>query len=150
MILDFILASLHHLAIFALFGLLLAELLFLRPGFDAGALKRVSRLDLAYGIAAGLVVIFGFSRVFFGAKDPNFYFDNPVFWAKIGLFAFIGFLSLVPTLRFIEWRRHIRRDPEYFPPAQEVWRMHRIVYAELGLFFLLPLLAAAMARGIGL
>ncbi|WP_280949202.1 DUF2214 family protein [Beijerinckia mobilis] len=66
------------------------------------------------------------------------------------MFAFIGFLSLVPTLRFIEWRRHIRRDPEYFPPAQEVRRMHRIVHAELGLFFLLPILAAAMARGIGL
>ncbi|ACB94885.1 DUF2214 family protein [Beijerinckia indica] len=149
MVLDFVLASLHHLAVFSLFGILIAELLLLRSGFEGTALARISRLDLAYGIVAGLVVVFGFLRVFFGAKPPNFYLTSLIFWTKIALFVFIGFLSIGPTLRFIDWRRQVRRDSDWRPPTADVRRLRVIVHVEAGLFLLLPILAAAMARGLG-
>ncbi|MEY4256928.1 MAG: putative rane protein, partial [Pseudomonadota bacterium] len=44
--LDLFLAAGHHLTIFALFGVLTAELVMLRPGMDAVALRRIAAVDL--------------------------------------------------------------------------------------------------------
>jgi putative membrane protein len=147
---DFILASLHHLAVFALVAIVAAELVLLRPGMDGAAVRRISGLDLGYGLAAGLVLLAGFARVFYGVKGPDYYFANPFFWTKIGLFLVIGLLSVPPTLRFLAWRRALRRDPAWVPGEGETRAIKRYVHAEAGLLFLLPILGAAMARGFGM
>ena len=68
MLTDFLLASLHHLAAFALVAIVACELVLLRPGIDGAAAKRLGMLDGFYGLAALVLLIVGFARVFFGAK----------------------------------------------------------------------------------
>jgi putative membrane protein len=147
--LDFLLASFHHVAVFSLFAALAAEIVLLRPELDANSVARVARVDIAFGIAATFVVIAGFSRVFFGIKGADYYFHNHVFWTKVGLFAVIGIISIWPTRRILAWRRALAADPKALPDAAEVRKMKRLVHIEAGLALLLPILAAAMARGYG-
>jgi putative membrane protein len=146
---DFILACFHHLTVFSLVAIIAAEIVLLRPELDASGVARLARLDLAYGIDAILVLIAGFLRVFFGAKGPDYYFHNHVFWTKIAIFALVGILSIRPTLRFLQWRRALAGDPSARPTAAEVKSAKLIVHIEATLVLLLPILGAAMARGYG-
>jgi putative membrane protein len=41
--------------------------------------RRIQRVDLAYGISAGLLLVFGLLRVFFFEKGVNFYIHSPFF-----------------------------------------------------------------------
>jgi putative membrane protein len=85
--------------------------------------------------------------VFFGAKGGDYYLGSLAFWAKIALFIGIGLVSVLPTLRYSSWRRKLTRDPEWAPDPADVRATRRYVHAEAGLLVLLPILAAAMARG---
>ncbi len=149
MLTDFILASLHHVAVFSLVATLVAELVLLRPGLDRAAVTRIGRVDIAFGIAAACVLVAGFARVFFGAKGADYYFHNHIFWTKIGLFVLIGVLSIQPTLRFIAWRRALAGDPNALPSAADIKVTKIFVHIEATLVLILPILAAAMARGYG-
>src|SRR5271155_4028310 len=142
--LDLALAIGHHLLIFALFGVLFAELITVRKGVDAAAIVRIAAVDLWYGVLAGLILIVGFSRAVFAAKGWFYYEHNGFFWAKIGTFAAVGLLSVPPTIRFIAWRR-----ASVSPSDEAVTGLRRYLYAEVVLFALLPAFAAAMARGYG-
>jgi putative membrane protein len=142
--LDLALAIGHHLLIFALFGVLFAELIAVRKGMDSAAVARIAAVDLWYGILAGLILIVGFSRAVFAAKGWAYYQHNGFFWAKIGTFAVIGLLSIPPTVRFIQWRR-----AGTSPTDSQVAAVRGFLHAEVVLFALLPAFAAAMARGYG-
>lgn len=147
MLMDFFLASLHHLAAFAIVATVACELVLLRPGIDSAAARRIATLDAFYGLAALLILVAGFGRVFFGAKGGDYYLGSLAFWAKISLFIGIGLLSIFPTTRFIAWRRMSSRDPSWAPMDADIRATKRTVHAEAGLLVLLPILAAAMARG---
>jgi putative membrane protein len=143
---DFILAILHHALVFSIVAILAVEIALLRPGIGAEQLRRLGGYDVAYGVAAGLILIVGFARVFFGAKGSEYYFANHYFWAKIAAFVIVGLISIAPTMRIIDWRRKARNDPAFVLPADEVTAMRRLMHAE-GLFLLLVIIfAAAMAR----
>ena len=146
---DFVLASLHHLAVFSLMAIVAAQIVLLRPDLDAAGVARIARLDVAYGIAAAAVLIAGFARVFFGAKGASYYFHNHIFWTKIAVFAVIGLLSIRPTLRFLAWRRAVAGDPKALPLAADIKSAKLIVHIEATLLLLMPILGAAMARGYG-
>jgi putative membrane protein len=150
MILDWLLASFHHICVFALFVLLGAQIVLVRPGMDAGIIARVGRLDLFYGIIAGLTLFAGLLRVFFGAKDAGFYLGSHIFWTKLSLFLIIALLSIRPTLRFIAWRRALGADAKALPADKEVRQTRIFIHAQAVLFFVIPILAAAMARGMGM
>lgn len=141
--LDLALAIAHHLLIFALFGVLLAQLMLVKPGVDAAGLRRISRIDAAYGVAAVLVVVVGFARAAFTAKGWDVYAHNGFFWAKVVTFALIGALSVPPTIFFLGARKAGEASP------QGILRIRRFLHAEAALFPLLPIFAAAMARGYG-
>jgi len=141
---DLSLAIGHHLLIFTLFGVLVAELVLVRPGLDGSAITRTARIDLWYGVVAGLIVIVGFMRAIFAAKGWNYYEHNLFFWLKIGTFVVIALLSIPPTVRYLRWSRAAT-----VPSAAEVNGVRRILWAEVALFALLPIFAAAMARGFG-
>ena len=147
--LDLVLAILHHLLIFSLAGLLAAELALVRPGVGGATLKTLGLIDAAYGATAGLILAVGFSRVFLGAKGPDFYLSNPVFWAKIAAFAVVGLLSILPTLAILRWRKADKAQADFTPPAAEVARARQALLVELAVFALIPVFAAAMARGYG-
>ena len=148
--LDLILAILHHLLIFTLAGLLAAELALLRPGLGGANLKVLAAIDAGYGATAGLILVVGFSRVFLGAKGADFYLHNPVFWAKIAAFAAVGLLSIAPTVMILGWRKRARSEAAFAPSASQVGAARKVLVLELCVFALIPIFAAAMARGYGL
>lgn len=142
--LDLTLAIGHHLLIFGLFAILVGELLMVGPAIDAAGIGRVARIDLWYGIVAAMILLLGFSRAVFAAKGWAYYQHNAFFWAKIATFLLIGVLSVPPTLAYLRWRR-----TETAPSAAEVRRVRGYLWVETLLFALLPVFAAAMARGYG-
>jgi putative membrane protein len=145
--LDIGLAYLHHLAVFGLVGLLCAELVLVRPGLDAAQARRIARLDGVYGGLAGLVIVAGLLRVFFGDKGWGFYVESHVFWTKMALFLAMGLVSIAPTMAFMKWRKAAEAEAGYAVPEAEILRARRFIHAELLIVALIPLAAAAMARG---
>ena len=142
--LDLVLAVGHHLLIFGIFGVLFAEFWVLRPGMSNSTAARLASMDGWYGGFAGAVVVVGFCRAIFAAKGWLYYSHNAFFWAKIGSFAAIGLLSIRPTIEFIRWRR-----AGSAPNDAAIRAIRGYVQMELALFALLPIFAAAMARGLG-
>jgi putative membrane protein len=88
--------------------------------------------------------------VVFGAKGYEYYWANIFFWAKMALFVGVGLVSVAPTMLYIGWRRRVRTDPSFRPPADEIKQLRQALYVEAGLFALIPICAAAMARGYGM
>jgi putative membrane protein len=142
--LDLSLAIGHHMLVFALFGILAAELVLVRRGVDLATLGRVGKIDLWYGVLAALIIVVGFSRAVFAAKGWVYYSHNLFFHAKIGTFVLIGLLSVPPTIAYIRWRR-----AGSIPTDAQLASVRRFLWAELLLFAFLPAFAAAMARGYG-
>lgn len=143
--LDLMLAILHHFFAFGLFAILFAEFMLVRRGMDAATVARVQAIDVKYGMLSGLILVVGFARAVFAAKGWTYYQHNAFFWAKIGTFAAIGLLSIPPTLTLLQWRR-----ASTLPTDEAVDRVRRYLAMEMGLFVLLPVFAAAMARGHGM
>jgi putative membrane protein len=73
-----------------------------------------------------------------------------VFWVKMAIFATVGLLSIVPTIRFISWNRQATASPAFQPPGHELASVRRYIWLEALLFLAIPAFAAAMARGYGL
>jgi len=146
---DTFLAYLHFLAIIGVGAHLALELALLRRELRSEILLRLPRIDIAYFAAAIAALATGGLRLAYGAKGFAFYSSNPVLYAKVGLFLAIGLISIAPTLTFIGWARQVRADAGFVPSGAEVLRARRTVAVELGLFALLPLLGAMLARGIG-
>lgn len=150
MLTDLLLAIVHHLLMFTLVAVLVIEIVTVRPGMAPAQLKRLGRLDGIYGGAAGLILVVGFCRVFFGAKPYDYYLTSSAFWAKIAAFAVVGALSAMPTLRFMQWARAAAIDAAFSPADTEVAKVRRLMHAEAVVFVLIPIFAAMMARGYGL
>lgn len=141
---DLLLALLHHVLVFGLFGMLVLERALLSaPVIDT---RRLARLDAGVGLTSALVLGVGVARMVWGAKGWSFYEANPFFWAKLATFMLIGLLSIGPTLSFMQWAKSARDRPDFQPASVEI----RATRDRLGLMtlMLVPLLgfAAAMAR----
>jgi putative membrane protein len=145
---DLHLAIAHHLLIFALFGILVSEIVATRRSMAGDDINRLASIDLWYGILALLILIVGFSRAIFAAKGWAYYSVNGFFWAKIWVFVLISLLSIWPTVKYLSWRRDFRSTGSVPGPAS-VSVVRRILWLELVLFAFLPAFAAAMARGYG-
>lgn len=142
--LDLGLAIVHHILVFGLVAMLMAERVLVSvPMIDV---RRLARLDGGFGATAGLILIVGACRVFFGGKGWAFYETNPFFWAKVVTFLIIGLVSIIPTIRFIAWVRAARTDPSFQPDEADRRKVRNALGVEV--LLLLPLLAfaAAMAR----
>ena len=142
--LDALLASVHHLLVFALVAVLFAELVMVGGVADAGRLRQLGRLDSTYGLLSIGVVAAGFLRAIYGAKGWSYYAHNHMFWLKIGLFIAVGLLSIVPTMRLMRWRKR-----NTVPDVSVLESMRQWILAELAVIALIPIAAILMARGIG-
>jgi putative membrane protein len=142
------LAFLHHAAAFVIVGVLTAELVLLMGELTLTSARSLVRIDAAYGIAALVLLVVGFLRVFYTEKGAAYYFHRGAFIAKISLFLVVGLLSIYPTLQFLSWRTSIAqgRVPSFDAGARRKVRM--LVHIELTLLFVIMLCAAMMARGI--
>ena len=150
MLRDFLLASLHHLLFFGLIAMLAAESALLKRGVDRAAIVRLSRLDAAYGLTAGLILAAGLLRILYGLKGWDFYAHNPWFHAKLGAFLLAALLSLVPTVRFMRWRRRLRADPSFLPSPEDADCLRPWLLAQVALIAVILVCAAGMARHGGL
>jgi putative membrane protein len=142
-------AWLHFIAIFSAVACLAAERALYRPALDAASAQRLTRLDLGYGLSAVAILLTGLARVFWLGKGAAFYGGNPLFWAKLAVFAVVALLSLPPTVHYLRWRPALAagQAPQVHPAAYR--RVRALLWCEALGFLLLPLLAALMARGIG-
>jgi putative membrane protein len=150
LIVNSIMATLHHLAAFTVAATLIYEFVAYRKGLGVEEARRIQRVDLAYGISAGLLLVVGLLRMFFFEKDANFYTHNPMFWIKMSLFAIIGLLSIYPTIRFIQWNSLLKAGQAPEIPNDEFKRVRLLLSLELVGLVLILFAAPAMARGIGL
>jgi putative membrane protein len=150
MFMDWILACLHHLAVFSLAGVIAAEVALLSGALDASGIRRLAGVDAWYGLLAAAVIIFGVSRVIWGAKGYEYYIANHVFWTKMALFLIVGLLSIRPTMTFLAWKKRLKAEPGFAPPVAEAARMRTYLWIEAGIFLCIPIAAAAMARGYGI
>ena len=146
---DLMFAIAHHLLVFALAGVLAFEIAVIGLAMTREAILRVGSVDIWYGLLAAAIIVVGFTRAAIAAKGWAYYSVNIFFWAKIGTFAIVGLLSIVPTIAIIRWRRTLAADAGFTPPAHAIRRVRRVLFAEALLFLLLPVFAAAMARGYG-
>lgn len=146
---DLLLASAHHLAVFTLVALFAAEFALLRPGLSGARIGQLARLDGAYGAIAGLVVVVGLLRVFFGAVDASYYWGNHAFWGKMAAFLVMGLLTIPPTLAIRRWANSGKEIADYAPPPAEIATSRRFIHLQAGVLLLIPIFAAAMARGYG-
>ncbi len=144
--LDTVFAILHHLLIFALLAGLAMEFALTRDGMRVSAMRRLFRVDIAYGVASILVIIVGVCRVIWGIKGADYYLHNLFFWLKMTAFLSVGLCSIKPTLTFLAWRRASNLDEAYLPKPEDVRAVRRWLGRELALFPLIPVFAALMAR----
>jgi len=147
---DLLLAVAHHILIFSIAAVLAFEVGVVRQGLTATDIRRVGKVDAWYGILAALIIAVGFVRAVYAAKGWAYYSVNTFFWAKIVAFAVVGLLSVPPTIAYIRWRSALKTDPSFLPAPQAVASARRFLWLEVGVFALIPIFAAAMARGYGM
>ncbi|MFO0747121.1 MAG: DUF2214 family protein [Myxococcota bacterium] len=119
----------------------------LGPLDDAG-IGRVLMLDNVAGINILVWMGTGLWRAFGGLeKGADYYTDNWMFWAKLGLLGVVWGFELRPMLTFIRWRAQRSRGlPVDTRGAAAIARSANV---ELALVFVMAVLAAFMARGGG-
>jgi putative membrane protein len=142
------LAFLHHATAFLLVAVVTAELVLMRE-LTLTTARSLVRMDAVYGVAALLILVIGFLRVFYTEKGSAYYLHSIPFIAKIALFAIVGLLSIYPTRQFLSWRKSLKenRVPDVDDRVRR--RIRMTLHIELTLLFLMMLCAAMMARGIG-
>ena len=115
---------------------------------NAAVVERLARVDLLYGISAALMLVTGLARTWWGMKGTAWYWSQPLLHAKVTLFVVIALMSIVPTLRFLRWRRDLRAHGTL--PSQEAVRgTRRLVMVEAHIMAVIPLLALFLAPGGG-
>ena len=95
------LAFLHHAAAFLLVAVVMVELVLMRGDLTLGSARSLVRMDAVYGIAAAVILIVGFLRVFYTEKGSAYYFHSGTFLAKFALFVIVALLSIYPTMQFM-------------------------------------------------
>jgi putative membrane protein len=112
---------------------------------DEAGWNRLLNADNAWGLAALLWIASGFGRVFFGGKEPDFYWRNGFFWLKMALFGVVFLLEIAPMTTFIRVRRARRQRTGL--PRFPLERYRQINNVEFGLVVAIVFVAAFMARG---
>jgi putative membrane protein len=141
-------AFLHHVAAFLVVATLMVELVLLKGELTPANARSVLRMDRVYGIAATVLLIVGFVRVFHTEKGSAYYFASGPFLVKLTLFIVVALLSIYPTIKFLGWRKALRegRAPDFDLGTRRKVRM--LVHLEPTLLFVIMLMAVMMARGI--
>jgi uncharacterized membrane protein len=104
--------------------------------------KQLLAADNVWGVAAMLWIASGLGRVFFGGREPRFYWHNGFFWVKLGLFGVVFALELAPMITFIRVRTACKRGTTLPRFSIEAYRRINAVEVVAIVF-----VAAFMARG---
>jgi putative membrane protein len=145
-----IMAFIHHLAAFTLTAAIIYEHTAFRKDLSLSEARRIQRMDLIYGISAGLVLIVGLLRVFYFEKGAAYYAQNWFFWTKMFGFALAALISIYPTVCFVSWNKAFARNQAPQLSDGDVARIKLLLRLELLAIALILFSAAMMARGIGM
>lgn len=149
MIQEAILAYVHITAILTLVVFLSSEAALCRAEWmNETVVKRLALVDRIYGIAAGAVLVTGLLRIYLGAKGSGYYWHNWLLHAKLGMFIVVGLVSIIPTIRFIRWRKLLDATGA-LPSAEEVRATRKLVMVQAHIVPIIPLAAVFLARGFG-
>ena len=143
-------AFLHHGFAFTLVACLIYEFIAFRKGMSIEEARRLQRVDLVYGISAGLLLVVGLLRVFFFEKGVNFYINSPFFWVKMTAFVILGLLSIDPTIRYIRWNKSLNENKAPEMSDAEYKRTRLLLWLEMIGIVVILLAAPMMARGVGM
>jgi putative membrane protein len=141
-------AFIHHAAAFLVVATLMVELVLLKGDLTTTSARSVLRMDMVYGIAALVLLVAGFVRVFYTEKGAAYYFASGPFLVKLTLFIVVALLSIYPTMKFMGWRKALREQRVPAFEAATRRRVRMLIHIELTLLFVIMLMAIMMARGI--
>ena len=144
-----IFAFLHHLAAFTLVAALAVEFVLIRGELTLANARSLQHADIAFGIAAGAILIIGLLRVFYFEKGAEYYFSSHTFLAKLTVFAVVGLISIIPTIEFLSWRKSVAQGNLPVVSPAKLRRLRMIIHIELAGIVVILLCAALMGRDIG-
>lgn len=149
MTLEALLAYAHLLALLTLVVFISSEAALCRTEWmNAKVVERLARLDLIYGIAAGVVLLTGIARTIWGIKGAGWYWGNGLLHLKLALFIAVALMSIKPTLMFRRWVKQLRADGT-LPAQADVRTARKWVMVQAHLIAVIPLAAVFLARGFG-
>lgn len=147
--LESLLAYFHILAILMMTTFIASEAALCRKEWiNPAVVERLVVIDLLYGISAAAVLASGLARTWWGMKGTQWYWSQPLLHGKVTLFVIVAAMSLVPTRRYLRWRRELRARGT-LPGEAELKSTRRLAMIEAHLIVLIPLLAVFLARGVG-
>jgi putative membrane protein len=142
-------AFLHHVAAFVLFATLVVEMVLLSGELTLQSARKIQLTDMAFGIAAGAILVIGFLRVHYFEKGAEYYYHSAPFIAKMSLFVIVGLISIYPTVVFLKWGKSLKQGQVPVLEAGKRRTLRTLIHIELTGVVLMLLAAALMARGIG-
>ena len=143
-------AFLHHIAAFVLFSAMTVEFVMIKDPLTLHSARRLLKTDAVVGAAAGGVLVIGILRVIFFEKGSDYYLHSIPFIAKISLFVLVALLSIYPTVKFMAWRPALKQGALPVVDAGIIGRIRTVLHLEMVGIVVLILMAALMARGIGM
>ncbi len=149
MLLAAFVAFVHFLAFFVLTTTLVLQLGLLSDSISVTTARRIQRADRISGIAAMLVLVFGFLRVYYFEKGADYYFDNNFFLIKLALFIAAALISIYPTLCYARWSAELKQEIAPEIPAPMILRIRKIIHYELIGILGILICASLMAKGFG-
>jgi len=140
----------HLLFIITIFCCLVAESMLVKATLSFKEVKRLGKIDGLYGFAAIMVVATGMLNWLSLGKGDAYYNSNTFFILKFSLFVVVGLLSLYPTIVFLRTKKKYKTTK----PATIEFAAHKavkkVIFIELAIMAIIPLLAELMANGIDL
>ncbi|MBI4502239.1 MAG: DUF2214 family protein [Gemmatimonadetes bacterium] len=148
MLIRWLLAALHLIALGIGFAAIWGRARALRLPLDRQGLSRVFTADTTWGIAAVLWIGTGAVRAFGGwEKGTSYYLHDRWFMGKMTLLLIILALEVWPMITFIRWRMHSAKGATIdTSPARKLALVSTV---QAALVLLMVLAATAMARGLG-
>lgn len=145
--LQWLLASLHLLALGIGLGAVVARAFGLRSPGLGSQLSRVFLADGLWGGAAFLWISTGVWRAFGGVeKGTAYYLHSNAFWVKMSLLGLILALEVWPMITLVRWRRqHARGQAIDLAVARG---LSNISLVQCALVVAMVFAATAMARGL--
>lgn len=143
-------AAAHFIAVFGIVATIFFEWMTISPTPSYIEARRLQLCDRWYGLSAVVILVVGFARVFHFEKGKEFYFANPFFHAKLGLFVLIGLLSIFPTVRFIKWGAQTKQGLPPVVTQHEYKTIKALLSVQLVLLIGMAFCASFMARGVGM
>lgn len=142
-------AYLHLVAAGLTAALVVGQYWMLKRPVDRVQATLLGAMGLGQLLAGAAVIATGMALASTFGMGSGYYLRHPLFLLKMGIFAVLAVVSILPLLQYVQWTREARRRPAFLPLGREVERVRAALSLMIGLMALLPLPAVLVARGFG-